>query len=302
MLGTRPLNASRLVRTAALLTRLVQRVPAADASGRRMRDHTKGQALVEFCLVALLFFSLLFAIFDLGIFLNDWISVTTQASEGARQAAVGACFEGPSTDPTASPGQTSVIGAIMESAPVLATGGDDCQNPPAPQPLGTETLCVTRVDIAIGNLSVPGDFCRDAELWANRQTAQAGSTVTVIHTTGPAWNGNTLVGRRLTFASGSNADAMQIIASNTANTITVGSAFPNLPGVGDKFNVTALTLLPITAGWLACSATTPSPEMNDALKIVVRSLVQLPVPLAGLPTNLYAENSSTVRFEGTYVQ
>jgi hypothetical protein len=264
-----------------------------------MRERKQGQAIVEFCLVALLFFSLLFAIFDLGIFLNDWISVTTQASVGARQAAVGACFEGPSSDPTACPGQTSVVGAIMESAPLLATGGD-CQNPPLP--LDAQTNCVTRVDIAIDNLSAAGDFCRDAEVWVNRQTAQAGSTGTVIHTTGTTWSGNTLVGRRLTFVDGSNVDATQTITANTANTITVASAFPNSPGVGDKFNVTALTLLPITAGWLACSATTPSPEMNDALKIVVRSLVQLPVPLAGLPTDLFAENSSTVRFEGTYVQ
>src|SRR5439155_23919008 len=98
-----------------------------------MRHRAPGQAIVEFCLVAMLFFTLLFTIFDFGMVLSDWVSVTTAASVGARQAAVGACFEGSASDPTtcATQNETSVIGAVMDSAPLLAADGN-CQDPPQP--------------------------------------------------------------------------------------------------------------------------------------------------------------------------
>ncbi len=52
--------------------RLTHRRKAADAYGRRMQHRTQGQAVVEFCLVAMMFFTLLFAIFDFGMLLPEW--------------------------------------------------------------------------------------------------------------------------------------------------------------------------------------------------------------------------------------
>ena len=94
---------------------------AVDAYATRMRVRTPGQAIVEFCLIAMLFFTLLFAIFDFGMLLNDWISVTTGASVGARQAAVGACLGW--TDGTRSgcpAGEHSIVEVVRESVPLLA--------------------------------------------------------------------------------------------------------------------------------------------------------------------------------------
>jgi hypothetical protein len=223
--------------------RLTKRYSTVDAHDRRMPHRVRGQAIVEFCLVAMLFFTLLFAILDFGMLLNDWISVTTAASAGARRAAVGACLEGPAATPATcvvqngQGGETSVVGTIMESAPLLATGGD-CQNPPLP--LNVHNQCASRLSIALVDLmSVQGAYCRDVELWVNNQT-----------------------------------------------------------------NVRTLTLQPITSGWTGepCSATTLILEANDALTVVVRARVELPISLPALPTDTYVESSGTVRFEGVYVQ
>jgi Flp pilus assembly protein TadG len=268
-----------------------------------MRNRAPAQAVVEFGLVAMLFFMLLFGIFDFGMLLNDWVGATSAASVGARQAAVGACLEGPVSDPaTCATGETSVIGAVMESAPLLATGAN-CQN--RPQALGASNRCASRVDIALVDLSIQGASCRDAELWVSSQTAQSGSTSTVIRTSGTTWGSNALVGKWLTFTSGTDAGASEAITANTATTITVAPAFPKTPGIGDTFDLTpaTLTLVPMTSGFsgVSCSAAMANPQINDALKVVVRTWVDLPVPLPGL-TDMYAESSSTVRYEGAYVQ
>jgi hypothetical protein len=188
-------------------------------------------------MVAMLFFTVLFGIVDFGILLSDWISVTTAASVGARQAAVGACFQGPASDPArCGAGETSVVGAIMESAPLLATASD-CLNPP--QPLSAANQCISRLSFAVIDLNVTGTYCRDVQLWVNNLT-----------------------------------------------------------------NARTLTLQPITSGWTgqACSTTTPVPEVNDTLTVVVRAQVELPVALPGLPVAMYPESSGTVRYEGAYVQ
>jgi hypothetical protein len=48
----------------------------------------KGQSLVEFALVAPIFFLVLFAIVDFGMAFHAWITVTNSAREGARLGAV----------------------------------------------------------------------------------------------------------------------------------------------------------------------------------------------------------------------
>jgi hypothetical protein len=87
----------------------------ADACSGPMHHRARGQTVLEFGLVAMLFIVLLFGIFDFGFMLNDWISITSGASLGARQAAVGACFDG-----TCPGGELSVVAAVMTSPPVLA--------------------------------------------------------------------------------------------------------------------------------------------------------------------------------------
>jgi hypothetical protein len=268
-----------------------------------MRNRGRGQAVVEFGLVAILFFTLLFGVVDLGMVLNDWISASSAASVGGRHAAVGACMEGPAADPfTCSAGETSVIGAVMQSAPLLATGGN-CQN--RPQPAVPGDACLSRVDIGVVDLSVANaPYCQDAELWAYRQTALAGSTSTVIKMirSVPAVQNGALVGRQLTFTSGQNATAASTITANSDTALTVAPGFSRTPAVGDAFNATTLTLAPIASGWLlGCSGSAPNPAINTALNVVVRAQVELPVPLPGMPTDMYVESSSTVRFEGTYL-
>ncbi len=52
------------------------------------RKGEKGQSLVEFALVAPIFFLMLFAIVDFGMAFHAWITVTNSAREGARIGAV----------------------------------------------------------------------------------------------------------------------------------------------------------------------------------------------------------------------
>jgi Flp pilus assembly protein TadG len=54
---------------------------------RRARGE-RGQALVEFAFVAVIFFILVFGIIDFGLGLHSWITVTNAAREGARLGAV----------------------------------------------------------------------------------------------------------------------------------------------------------------------------------------------------------------------
>jgi Flp pilus assembly protein TadG len=61
----------------------------ADARTGMLARRAPGQAMVEFGLIALLLCLLFFGIFDFGMLLNGWISVTSAAREGGRQAAIG---------------------------------------------------------------------------------------------------------------------------------------------------------------------------------------------------------------------
>lgn len=56
-----------------------------------MRRHRsqRGQAVVEFGLIALVFVAILFAIIDFGLLLNTWLSVSSASREIARNASVG---------------------------------------------------------------------------------------------------------------------------------------------------------------------------------------------------------------------
>lgn len=56
----------------------------------RVRHHDDGAAAVEFALVALLFFTLLFGAIQFGYTFFEYISVAHAAREGARWAALGA--------------------------------------------------------------------------------------------------------------------------------------------------------------------------------------------------------------------
>src|SRR6266581_8914677 len=71
-------------------------------SDAQPRDFTRpargrGQAIVEFGLVALLFTLLLMGTVDFAILLNGWLGVSSSARDIARQLAVGSC---PPTDTT----------------------------------------------------------------------------------------------------------------------------------------------------------------------------------------------------------
>ena len=63
---------------------------------RARRRGERGQSLVEFSLVSLFFFILVFGIIDFGFGLHSWITVTNAAREGARYGAVQAPSSGSS--------------------------------------------------------------------------------------------------------------------------------------------------------------------------------------------------------------
>ena len=49
----------------------------------------RGQAIIEFGLIAILFTTLMFAVVDFGLLLNTWLSVSSSTREIARNASVG---------------------------------------------------------------------------------------------------------------------------------------------------------------------------------------------------------------------
>jgi len=274
-----------------------------DAHSGLAQQRARGQAIVELAVVMMLLLTVLFGIFDFGMVMSDWVSATTAASVGARQAAVGACFLGSGSTPATCPTQneTSVIGAVLQSAPLLAADGN-CQNPAQP---AANFECLSRVDVALVDVNSQQAWCEGVELWQSRQTARSGSTSTVIlSTTQPpqvAWPTSSLVGMLLTFTSGANDSVSRAIIANTATSMTVASAFPFTPATNDSFQVTDQTFQPLVSGWLSSCSTTPNPQINDALSVVVHTQVQLPVPLPPLPAAMQVESSSTVRFEGEFV-
>jgi len=83
------------------------------------RRRIRGQAMVEFGLIALLFVGILFAIVDFGMLLNGWINVSTGSAAGARWAALGHYV-----DPTTSPTVPGIYKQAQASSivPGLSTG------------------------------------------------------------------------------------------------------------------------------------------------------------------------------------
>jgi hypothetical protein len=65
-----------------------------------LRSRRRGQSIVEFGIIAILFTLIMFAIADFGLLLNDWLSVSSGARQLARDASVGmySCQPG-SSDP-----------------------------------------------------------------------------------------------------------------------------------------------------------------------------------------------------------
>ncbi|MBV9897375.1 MAG: pilus assembly protein, partial [Chloroflexi bacterium] len=54
-----------------------------------LRNRRRGQSVVEFGIIAILFTLIMFAIADFGLLLNDWLSVSSGARLLAREASVG---------------------------------------------------------------------------------------------------------------------------------------------------------------------------------------------------------------------
>src|ERR1051326_4603741 len=54
-----------------------------------VRTRLRGQSVVEFGIIAILFTLIMFAIADFGLLLNDWLTISSDARLLARDAAVG---------------------------------------------------------------------------------------------------------------------------------------------------------------------------------------------------------------------
>src|SRR5438477_8323563 len=104
-------------------------------SARRTRG--RGQAIVEFGLVALLFALLLMGIVDFAILLNGWLGVSSSARDVARQLAVGVC-------PSVATTGFSDAGTYCKSSP---PGGV----PNAPSP---SNMQIQGVDWGVGSSAV----------------------------------------------------------------------------------------------------------------------------------------------------
>jgi Flp pilus assembly protein TadG len=55
----------------------------------QLRSRRRGQSVVEFGIIAILFTLIMFAIVDFGVLLNDWLSVSSGVRQLTRDAAVG---------------------------------------------------------------------------------------------------------------------------------------------------------------------------------------------------------------------
>ena len=91
-----------------------------------MNQRARGQAMIEFAGIALVFFILLFGIVDFGLLFNGWLSVSSAASVSARRAAIG------DVDGIVS---TVAETALVPGAPTLRVAVSDCDT--------TGTSCAT---------------------------------------------------------------------------------------------------------------------------------------------------------------
>jgi Flp pilus assembly protein TadG len=102
---------------ALLLTALPGARVKAGSSGkghRRLARHERGQAMVEFAMTLPVMFTLLMAIFVLGLAFNNYLTLTNATIAGAQQLSIS---RGQSTDPCATTSQT-----VQAAAPNLTTG------------------------------------------------------------------------------------------------------------------------------------------------------------------------------------
>ena len=83
---------------------------------RRRRFGERGQSLVEFALIAPLFFVVIFAVVDFSLGLRAWITITNSAREGARYGAV--------TCATASASSSDVKQRAVDTSSSLLTTSD----------------------------------------------------------------------------------------------------------------------------------------------------------------------------------
>ncbi len=89
-----------------------------------LRSRRRGQSIVEFGIIAILFTLIMFAIADFGILLNDWLSVSSGARQLARDASVGmySCPPSPS-DPTRCTGGLGITPDLWHEAGQLTIAG-----------------------------------------------------------------------------------------------------------------------------------------------------------------------------------
>lgn len=86
-----------------------------------MRRRQRGQSVIEFGIIAILFTLIMFAIADFGILLNDWLSVSTHARHLARDAAVGVFSCDPNSPPCLQPDMWTEATALALNIPGVGT-------------------------------------------------------------------------------------------------------------------------------------------------------------------------------------
>jgi Flp pilus assembly pilin Flp len=114
-------------------------------AGRRARHDERGQALVEFALIAPLFLMLVIGVIQFGVGLNFWFDMQRLANQGARAAVVN-CGENATTQATnlclttrTSPGTKDLEQSLLDQ--IMSKGNDStvevCYIPPTdPAPAG----------------------------------------------------------------------------------------------------------------------------------------------------------------------
>jgi Flp pilus assembly pilin Flp len=89
---------------------------------RRLAREERGQALVEFALIAPLFLLIVFGVIQFGLGLNQWLDLQRIANEGARWGAVNAYPGCPDTSPgTPAPPCNPTLQQYLRSEPVSGT-------------------------------------------------------------------------------------------------------------------------------------------------------------------------------------
>ena len=113
---------------------------------RVRKPGSRGAALVEFAIVALLLFTLTFGIIEFGLLIRDYLAINHAAREGSRSAAVGSPVE-------------VVLDRVQKSAPTLSvsladidlTTGSPATSPDSWASLGN-SADGTKNDAVSGNL------------------------------------------------------------------------------------------------------------------------------------------------------